>query len=204
MFYSQIRQDEFIDNFFNHKSNGIFLDIGANDGILLSNTYFFEKEKNWTGICIEPRTEEYVKLIQNRKCYCVNSAISNCEGTKDFLEIKGHAAMLSGLSENYDVRHLERIRSEMESGGKCDTIQIQVTRLQTILNKFNIHNIDYCSIDVEGAELDVIKSIDFGKTQIKIFTIENNYNTNEVRDYLKDYNYTLYTKLEIDDVFVKD
>lgn len=204
MFYSQIRQDQFIDDFFNHKSNGVFLDIGANDGIFLSNTYFLEKEKNWTGICVEPRIEEYVKLIQNRKCHCVNSAISNCEGTKEFLEIKGHAAMLSGLNENYDVRHLERIRSEMESGGKCDTIQIQVTRLQSVLDKFDIHNIDYCSIDVEGAELDVIKSIDFNKTQIKIFTIENNYNTNEVRDYLKDYNYRLYTQLEIDDVFVKD
>lgn len=205
MFYSQINQDKFIDNFFNNKENGVFLDVGANDGILLSNTYFLEKERNWTGICIEPRKEEYLKLIQNRKCNCINYAISNYEGTKDFLEITGYPAMLSGLKENYDSRHLERIYSEIkDAGGSHATIPIQVTKLQSLFDKLNIYNFDYCSIDVEGAELDVIKSIDFNKTQIKIFTIENNYNTNEVRDYLKDYNYRLYTQLEIDDVFVKD
>lgn len=203
MYYSQIKQDEFIDNFFKGKRNGIFIDVGANDGILLSNTYFFEKEKNWTGICIEPRMDEYLKLTQNRKCLCINSAISDCDGTKDFLEIVGHASMLSGLKENYDVKHLKRMHDEIQSGGFCNTIQMQVTRLQSILDKYNVYDIDYCSIDVEGAELDVIKSIDFSKTQIKIFTIENNYNTDEVRNYLKNYNYILYKQLEIDDIFIK-
>jgi hypothetical protein len=43
IYYSQLGQDKFIDDFFSSKENGIFLDIGAHDGESGSNTYFLEK-----------------------------------------------------------------------------------------------------------------------------------------------------------------
>ncbi|MDR2406522.1 MAG: FkbM family methyltransferase [Bacteroidales bacterium] len=60
--YFQYYQDFLIDFLFKKKRNGIFLDIGANDGISFSNTYRFEKFRNWTGICIEPHPEIFEKL----------------------------------------------------------------------------------------------------------------------------------------------
>ena len=78
-----------------------------------------------------------------------------------------------------------------------------VFKLQTILDRYNILNIDFCSIDTEGSEFNIVKSIDFNKTKIKIFSIENNYQTTEIKDFLEEKGYYLHTKLEWDDIFIK-
>jgi hypothetical protein len=78
-----------------------------------------------------------------------------------------------------------------------------VFKLQTILDEHNISDIDYCSIDTEGSEFNIIKSIDFDKTNIKIFSIENNYGTDDIKNYLETKGYILYTKIQWDDIFIK-
>ena len=75
--------------------------------------------------------------------------------------------------------------------------------LQTILDKNNLYEIDICSIDTEGSEFNIVKSIDYGKTNIKAFTIENNYQTNEIKDFLETKGYVLLKKIQWDDIFVK-
>ena len=53
-FESQLGQDKYLfENFLKHK-NGFFVDVGAHDGVFLSNTFFFENELNWSGVCVEP------------------------------------------------------------------------------------------------------------------------------------------------------
>ena len=52
--YSQLGQDLDVIKHYNFKENGFFVEIGANDGISLSNTYLLEKKYNWKGLCIEP------------------------------------------------------------------------------------------------------------------------------------------------------
>jgi hypothetical protein len=75
--------------------------------------------------------------------------------------------------------------------------------LQTILDEHNLKKIDFCSIDTEGSEFNIIKSIDFDKTEITVFIIENNYQEKNVEEYLVQKGYYLYKKIEWDDVFVK-
>lgn len=41
--YSQYGQDTFVHSILNHQTNGLFMDIGAHDGITGSNTRFFEQ-----------------------------------------------------------------------------------------------------------------------------------------------------------------
>ena len=201
---SQIGQDRFIDEFFNKKENGFFVDIGANDGITHSNTYFLEKHRNWKGICIEPIAAEFQKLKENRASLNLNICVSDFEGETDFTYIEGYANMLSGISSKYNERHKERIEGEVHHyGGKINNIKVPVKTLQSIFNKYNVTDIDYCSIDTEGSEFSIIKSIDFDKTFVKIFIIENNYKETEIEDFLKTKDYVLHTKLEWDDVFVK-
>ena len=80
---------------------------------------------------------------------------------------------------------------------------MQVNKLQSVLDKYNIHEIDYCSIDTEGSEFNIIKSIDFSRTKIKIFSIENNYNSEEIKNFLEERGYILETILQWDDIYVK-
>ena len=65
--YSQYGQDILLNNLIN-KQNGFFIDIGAHDGICFSNSYLFETELEWNGICIEPLPNIFKKLEKNRKC----------------------------------------------------------------------------------------------------------------------------------------
>jgi FkbM family methyltransferase len=203
-YYSQLGQDKFVDDFLNKKENGVFVDIGAHDGISCSNSLFFEEFRNWTGICVEPGIEEFKKLNSFRKSLNINACISDYDGESEFTYIEGYSNMLSGLSETYDKKHLSRIDSEINSfGGKKSNIKIKVFKLQTIFDMNNINDIDFCSIDTEGSEFNIIKSIDFNKTNIKMFSIENNYQTTEIKDYLEERGYYLHCKIQWDDIFIK-
>ena len=202
---SQIGQDRFIDEFFDKKENAFFVDIGASDGITCSNTYFLEKYRKWKGICIEPLPEEFKKLQNNRISINLNVSVSDFEGETDFTHIEGYANMLSGITKEYNETHLERIKGEVNHyGGKINNIKVPVKSLQSIFDEYNVKDVDFCSIDTEGSEFNIVKSINFEKTLIKVFIIENNYKETEIEEFLKNKNYTLHTKLEWDDVFINE
>src|ERR1700730_1429338 len=67
-YFSQTGQDKFLnERVFGAKRDGTFVDIGAADGVFLSNTYFFEKELAWCGVCVEPRPEAFSRLVASRR-----------------------------------------------------------------------------------------------------------------------------------------
>src|SRR4051812_34384611 len=87
--YSQEGQDRYLDSkIFRKKRDGFFIEIGAYDGIRFSNTYLFEKERGWKGICIEPIPERFDLLRKNRNAVCIQACVSEMSGTADFLKIK--------------------------------------------------------------------------------------------------------------------
>lgn len=215
-YYSQAGQDKFFDEFFKQKNNGVFLEIGAHDGVHLSNTLFFEKFRNWTGACIEANPRLFQRLIKNRSCTCIEGAASNETGVKEFLDIEGVEG-LGGLIETYDERHVSRIDRDMEkynSTGK-KVIKVQAFNVTEMLISKGIADIDFCSIDTEGGELSILKAIDLDKIKIKAFTIENNYPLKGAKKYYKDLTkqtvegylrskgYKMIKKLSCDEIFVK-
>ena len=200
-YHSQYGQDRYFDQeIFKGKTNGFFLEIGSDDGISLSNTYFFEKNRNWRGICVEPRKVAFDILVNNRGCICENACIAEDNGQKEFLEIKGSGAMLSGLYDNYDPKHLERI--EREHGGDTKTIlQVKCITVDDLLKRHDVINIDYCSIDTEGNEMDVLNSIDFSRVKIHFFTIENNYHDPRLEQFMEKNGYLLIDELRCDEIY---
>jgi len=204
-YYSQYGQDEFIDNYFNQKQKGIFLDIGANDGIDFSNTYFLEKERNWQGICFEPIKLMFEKLKINRKCECINACVSSEEGDLDFCENTGYTTMLSGLIKTFDNHHRNRIQIENQKFGGTSTIKkVQSVNINKVLEERKIIKIDYCSIDTEGSEIDIIQSIDFTKIDIKIMSIENDRFGEKLSKIMNNSGYILIKKLSGDDIYLKE
>ena len=152
--YSQYGQDILLNNLIN-KQNGFFIDIGAHDGICFSNSYLFETELEWNGICIEPLPNIFKKLEKNRKCILENCAISDVEGALDFVSIEGlneSGEMLSGFGREETAKFL---------GRTYEIIKVNTFRLDVILDKHNIKYADFCSIDTEGTEINVIKSINW-------------------------------------------
>jgi len=205
--YSQFKQDKILDlELFEKKENGLFVDVGATDGYHFSNTLFFEKQRRWKGICIEPNPIEFEKLKHsNRTCIKENYAISLKEGETDFLAIDGYGKGLSGIISLYDPRHLKRIEKELKGhDSKRHVFKVEAITLQKLLDSHQITYVDYCSIDVEGAEMQVLESIDFDKTYIKCFTIENNYGLDQETRFLTSKGYRLWKKVGCDDIFVRD
>src|ERR1700737_1153698 len=89
-FHSQCGQDKYLyTNFFKDKPNGVFVDVGAHDGVSLSNTFFFEKGMTWTGICVEPIPDVFALLKANRNCTCIQACICDKYESVPFLRIKG-------------------------------------------------------------------------------------------------------------------
>jgi FkbM family methyltransferase len=204
-FYSQYNQDKFIyENFFMGKENGVFIDIGACDGVDLSNTLFFEKNFNWTGVCIEPLEYYFNKLNENRGCICINGCITDFNGDGKFLEIEGPVRMLSGLVNSLSNHWLEIIDYNIEkNGGVKKEIDVKCYLLNDILEKNNFYNIDLCSIDTEGNEYNIIKTIDFNRFNIDVFIIENNNNTEFTKNHMENNGYYLVTKIMNDEIYKK-
>ena len=180
-YYSQDGQDKFLDTIvFKGFKNGFFVDVGAHDGISYNNTLYFEKNLGWKGINIEPLQKVYEKLVVNRPdSINVNCAICKHNGTAEFISNTGYTEMLSGLKGTYDPRHHKRLNTEISiAGGTSDIIMVQTRTLEYVFDNLNINRVNYLSIDVEGAEEDVIKSINFDKVFIDIIGFENNYKNN--------------------------
>ena len=180
IYYSQDKQDKFLDDhIFKGIKCGIFVDVGAHNGETFNNTLFFEETHQWTGINIEPMKVEYDKLIAKRpNCINLNCAVCNEDGEMEFMLNTGVGAdMLSGLIKCYDPRHVNRINNELHYyKGSTETVLVETRRLKTIFEEHKIARVNYLSIDVEGAEFDVIKSIDFDNVFIDVIGFENNYN----------------------------
>ena len=146
-FYSQYQQDKWLfDKYFSNKKDGVFIEIGADDGVQYSNTLFYEN-LGWTGLCIEPSPARYLELTSNRKCLTENVALSDYKGTTEFTDISGYGRGLSGLTEDYDQQHKNRISQEIQNPacGGSYLVDVNVDLLTNVLEKHKLYDIDFCS-----------------------------------------------------------
>lgn len=203
-YYSQYGQDKYIADILKNKQNGVFVDIGANDGVALSNSYYFEKELNWTGIAIEPSPVAFQKLRENRNCTIIQACISDYDGETPFQKLEGRPQMLSGIPSKYSQEHIDRIEKTIkEHGGKKEDIVVPCYTLNSILTSYEISIVDYLSIDTEGGEFDILKTIDFDNFYIGTISIENNYQDSSIRKLLVKNNYALKAILGCDEIYKK-
>lgn len=204
-YYSQHSQDRFLDeHIFKGKTGGVFVEIGAFNGEAFSNTCFFERFRGWTGLCVEPLPHHFEAMKTKRNCIMLNACISDVEGEEDFLVCTGWCEMLSGLLKSYDPDHLKRIDREIQEYNCSKTIvKVPTLVLSKTLPYFHLDNIDYCSIDTEGSEMQVLRSIDFEKTQIYCFTIENNYKDNTIEKFMISKGYKKEKTLGTDELYLK-
>jgi hypothetical protein len=159
---SQIGQDKWVHSIIGDKKDGYFIELGACDGLYLSNTLFFERNLNWNGICIEPN-DNYIKdLYANRKCNISNELVYSCEGEKVNFALSEAASGI--IDEN--IGPFTR---------KDQSVLKITTTLGNIFDKFKAPNIiDYLSLDVEGQEYNILSTFPFDKYKFRCITVEHN------------------------------
>jgi len=204
-YQSQFQQDRILnDHFFHNRRGGVFVDIGAHDGKTLSNTYFFEKELGWTGLCVEPLPSVFEQLKANRDCLVVNGCAWNQDTVKTFRSIEGYSEMLSGLVDTYPNQHINRIDQEVEAhGGKVVDLEVTCYNINSLLLKHKLTEIDLISIDVEGSELEILAAIDYDQIKVNIVLAENNYEDDNLRSFMQSMGFDPVGRIEIDDVFAR-
>lgn len=165
-----------------------------------------KKNHNWRGINVEANKTVYDKLVVNRpNSININCAVCNTDGEAEFYCNSGGTEMLSGLKNNYDPRHLNRVENENNYGNLTpEIINVKTKKIETICDEYKITHIDYLSIDVEGAEFEVIKSINFEKVFIDVIEFENNYNDLSIPiiEYLKGKDYIILNSHHNLDIFM--
>jgi FkbM family methyltransferase len=168
--YSQLKQDLDVLKYYSNKENGYFIEIGASDGIELSNTYLLEKKYNWRGICVEPIPKRYELLCKNRvNSLCYDYAVYNKSNTQIIFDIANNYNLLSGISKHIDA-HKKQVNKNKTQ------IMVNTITLNDLLEKANAPKfIDYMSLDTEGSELEILKSVDFEKYSFGLIDVEHNY-----------------------------
>ena len=203
-YYSQDGQDFYLSsllfNYIDNNPNPWMLDVGCNDPKKFSNSLFFEKWMGFKVLAIDPLiifSEAWSLRRPNSTFECV--AISS---TLD--SVKLHIPK-GGLHENMfsTVEGGVSKRQNLE----FDEIEVNCLKLSTLLSKYEIKEVLLMSIDVEGVELDVLRSIDFEATSIKCILIENNstnpYGSNDIRTFLKRNNFIFHSRIGfLDDVYI--
>lgn len=177
-----------------------FVDIGAYDGEIDSNSLFFENI-GWNGVCIEPNPTIFEKLQKIRKCVCLSYAVSDKNKISQFFQIKEGPSTLSGLVSEFTEKAIERINGyNLEDSQNFDYIDVKCKRFDSIVKEYNI---DFLSLDTEGNELKILQSIDFNKYNIDVITVENNDYGDKFFNFLTTKNYTFITRLGCDELYKK-
>ncbi|MGD1711995.1 FkbM family methyltransferase [Dapis sp. BLCC M172] len=165
---------------------GFFIEAGANDGISQSNTLYFEKYKNWQGILVEAIPELAEKCRINRSQSVVeNYALVPFDYDRDYIKMYycNLMSFVDGAIKSDEEKKVHlKAGCQVQNINHSYEINVPVTTLTAILDKYQVKNIDLFSLDVEGFELDVLQGIDFDKYQPKFMLIEVRYRDRKAID----------------------
>ena len=168
---SQLGQDLWVLEQLGWKHGGFFVEFGASDGVLLSNTWMLEKHFGWNGICAEPNPKFFQKLQQNRTCKLSPACVYRSSGKQKRFVLADAYGGLEDLGQ--DDQHVDKRNAYAEAG---NVIEVTTTSLMDLLNQMEAPTvIDYLSIDTEGSELTILEGLDWSRYQFRCITVEHNF-----------------------------
>jgi FkbM family methyltransferase len=182
-----------LERIFAKKSKGFYIDVGAHHPLRFSNTLNLY-QRGWTGINIEPN-QEPIKIFRKLRSrdLNLNIAVSTKKNTCNYYKFKDPALNTTDIN-------IYRMRKRQ--GYRCtETSIVQTQTLNEILLQNCKKKIDLLKIDVEGNELDVLKSNNWEKFTPNVIICElinvnlEKLSKNKVYKFLKSKNYLLYCKL---------
>lgn len=215
--WSQDGQSLIVDTLLNGKENGFYVEVGADDGENFSNSLFFEVFRRWSGILIEPNQESFAHVQQlNRKALLLNTCVSPSNFSEQFTFVinpfEGHGTnFLGGLADHLELTKNSVLRGMYEAhfaGGDLYKPVVKTLRCSPLVDLIPeyVKRIDYLSLDTEGSELQILKSIRFQEILIDIISIDvssitGNRNDDGYEEFLKPLGYKRVRQTLHDDIY---
>ena len=170
--FSQSREDVWLfDKIFSKDaslSNGTFVEIGALDGRTYSNTLYFEQKWDWRGLLIEgtPSNQQHLRATSRKNVAVFTAGV--CKGNPGLLSFTAGGGAVGTSKEFSSPEFLRR----WHGGENAATVQSVCVPLQLMLDATGVLDVDLFSLDVEGAELAVLETIDWAITNIRVVVVE--------------------------------
>jgi len=163
-YYAQLLLDKVLhEKYFLNKKDGIFIECGAFDGKIESNTFFFYKNLNWRGYNFEPVPTIFSHLQKNRPLDInINMALSNIDGISTFTQaIAADVPYYDGHFGNGSLSHTQEHMNELKNRNcKFEQYSIQTMTIPTFYKNYKIdRQIDLFVLDVEGHEDSVLSQL---------------------------------------------
>jgi FkbM family methyltransferase len=194
-YFSQSGQDYYLHRYLGlNRGKGRFLDIGAHNGVEISNTFFFEKELGWQGLCVEPIPEIFKKLRANRTAECLCAAASDTDGSAEFVILEEGKETGSHLKRDCD-------EDGKLSGQK--TVRVQTVDIGKLLLEKNLINFDFVSIDIEGGELEIFEHILKSGIVVHVVAMELNMDFVQMDYRMNQHGYELSAQVGADRIYVR-
>tara|TARA_B110001452_G_C15187750_1_gene412515 strand:- start:480 stop:1238 length:759 start_codon:yes stop_codon:yes gene_type:complete len=196
--YAQDIQDMRALWFVNCSRDGYYLDIGANDGESISNTYVMDVEFGWNGVCVEP----FPTNFDRRSCSLYKDVVSDVSGHEVQFRHAGSESdndVFGGIDENLqtDIRH-----------GRGELFNFTTMTATDLLKKAHAPTvIDFASIDTEGAEALVMQGFDLETYCVRFIAIEHNNDEpkrSDIRETAENHGHTYHGTDGNDDFYTKE
>ncbi len=198
--FSQSGQDRLVASHFKYKRNGVYLDIGASDGVEMSNSFLLDKCYGWTGLSVDANWMRYMGLARARRG---GDTVYGCVHVKDTFEsftLGGGLSSVDSLDEN--TEHIERRKKGIKKMMKANVPCYDFNKLVRSWMDFRgIKVIDYLSIDIEGAEWNALKLLNLDTLPIRVIGIEVPYTNKAYVKKLTDAGYRAMNYKKVGDQF---
>jgi len=176
--YSQFGEDVLLWEFFQRKTDGFFVEVGANHPTWCSQTWLLES-KGWNGILVEPLPGKAALLREQRpRSRVVQAALAAPEQRGRARFAVAASDSLSGLTMHPGV-----VAERFE--------EVEVRTLNEVLTEAGNPKLDFVSIDVEGSELQVLHGFDLERHQPAILMLEDHLQSLAVHRHVLRHGYRL-------------
>lgn len=185
--------------------DGFFVELGANDWVSQSNTLYFERHRNWTGVLVEPTPHNYLLCLANRSpdnhIFC--NACTSFDYRERFVEI-AYSNLYScpiGLESDVEdpIQHAIEEEKFLNATDEIFTFGSVAKPLNELLIRANApHLMDLLSLDVEGAEIEVLKGIDHTRFRFRYMCVESR-DKDKLLKYLEENSYEFFEQLTYHD-----
>ena len=195
---SQFGEDKKIIKLFDKDKKGIYVDVGCFHPIRQNNTYLMHR-LGWSGINIDlnPLSIELFNIARPKDIN-ICAAVSNKRGVRN-LFFDHQLSSLNTISKNHTL-FIKKIFGTRNLIKK----KIKTTTLTNLLKRRKIKRVDFMNIDIEGHELEVLKTLNFNYFHIKVICIEILMNKNKIFKILKKNNYKLNFKSYVNYIFIRN